>query len=44
MRLIILKFFVFYSGDVIADVDYLYIKKMYLVCFSYIVIEDTCET
>jgi hypothetical protein len=34
------KVFILYSGDVAADVDYLYVKKFHLVGFSYIVIED----
>jgi hypothetical protein len=34
------KVFVFYNGDVTADVDQLYVKRIYLVSFSYIVIED----
>jgi hypothetical protein len=34
------KFFVLYSGDVISHVDYLHVKRIYLVNFSYIVIED----
>jgi hypothetical protein len=45
MRLIILKFVYFYSGDVAADVDHLHVKRIYLMGFSYIVIEDTiCRT
>jgi hypothetical protein len=31
---------VLYSGDVAADVDYLHVKRIYLVSFFYIVIED----
>jgi hypothetical protein len=31
------KVFVVYSGDVAADVDYLHIKRIHLVCYSYIV-------
>jgi hypothetical protein len=34
------KFFVFYSGDVTTDVDHLHIKRIHLVNFSYIVIDD----
>jgi hypothetical protein len=34
------KVFVVYSGDVVADVDHLYVKRIHLVDFSYIVIED----
>jgi hypothetical protein len=44
MRLIIL-IFLLYSGDITADVDHLHVKKIhlvYLVGFSYIVIEDSC--
>jgi hypothetical protein len=40
MRLIILNFFLLYSGDVTADVNHLYIKIIHLVSFSYIVIEN----
>jgi hypothetical protein len=39
------KFFVLYSDDMTADVDHLYVKRIqlvYLVDFSYIVIEDSC--
>jgi hypothetical protein len=35
------KVFILYSGDVITDIDHLYIKKIHLVRFSYIVIEDS---
>jgi hypothetical protein len=35
------KVFILYSGDVTADVDHLHIKRIHLVGFSYIVIEDT---
>jgi hypothetical protein len=35
------KVFVFCSGDVAADVDHLHVKRIHLVGFSYIVIEDT---
>jgi hypothetical protein len=34
------KVFVFYSGDVTADVDHLHVKRIHLVSFSYIVIDD----
>jgi hypothetical protein len=34
------KVFVIYNDDVAADVDHLYVKRIYLVSFSYIVIED----
>jgi hypothetical protein len=34
------KIFVFYSGDVTTDVDHLHIKRIHLVNFSYIVIDD----
>jgi hypothetical protein len=35
------KVFILCNGDVAADVDHLYVKRIYLVGFSYIVIEDT---
>jgi hypothetical protein len=34
------KVFILYSGGVTADVDHLHVKRIYLVNFSYIVIED----
>jgi hypothetical protein len=34
------KLFILYSGDVTADVDQLHVKRIHLVDFSYIVIED----
>jgi hypothetical protein len=34
------KFFLLCSGDVAADVDHLHVKRIQLVGFSYIVIED----
>jgi hypothetical protein len=34
------KVFVICNDDVAADVDHLYVKRIYLVGFSYIVIED----
>jgi hypothetical protein len=34
------KAFVLCSGDVVADVDHLLVKRIHLVSFSYIVIED----
>jgi hypothetical protein len=34
------KVFVFYSGDMIIDVDHLYVKRIDLMSFSYIVIKD----
>jgi hypothetical protein len=37
------KNFVLCSGDVATDVDHLYVKRIHLVCFSYIVIEDFYE-
>jgi hypothetical protein len=40
------KVFVLCSGDVAADVDHLHVKRIHLVRFSYIVIEDSihkCE-
>jgi hypothetical protein len=35
------KIFVLCSGDVAADVDHLHVKRIYLVDFFYIVIEDS---
>jgi hypothetical protein len=35
------KVFVLCSDDVVADVDHLHVKIMYLMCLSYIVIKDT---
>jgi hypothetical protein len=34
------KLFIIYSDDVTADVDHLHGKRIYLVGFSYIVIDD----
>jgi hypothetical protein len=34
------KVCVLYSDDVTTDVDHLYVKRIHLVSFSYIVIED----
>jgi hypothetical protein len=34
------KVFILCSGDVAADVDDLHVKRIHLVSFSYIVIED----
>jgi hypothetical protein len=34
------KVFILCSGDMVADVDHLYVKKIFLVSFSYIVIDD----
>jgi hypothetical protein len=34
------KFFLLYSDDVTANVNYLHIKKIYFMNFSYIVIDD----
>jgi hypothetical protein len=34
------KVLVLYSGDVVANVDHLHVKKIHLVSSSYIVIED----
>jgi hypothetical protein len=34
------KVFVLLSGDVAANVDHLHVKKIHLVGFSYIVIDD----
>jgi hypothetical protein len=35
------KVFIICSDDVAADVDHLHVKKIHLVSFSYIVIEDS---
>jgi hypothetical protein len=40
MRLIILIFFVLCSGDVAANMDNLHLKRIHLVGFSYIVLDD----
>jgi hypothetical protein len=34
------KGFILYTGDVTVDVHHLHVKKIHLVSFSYIVIED----
>jgi hypothetical protein len=34
------KVFIMYSDDVADDVDHLYVKRIHLVGFSYIIIED----
>jgi hypothetical protein len=34
------KVLVLYSGDVTCDVDHLHVKRIHLLNFSYIVIED----
>jgi hypothetical protein len=34
------KIFVLYNDDVAADMEYLHVKRIHLVSFSYIVIED----
>jgi hypothetical protein len=34
------KVYVLYSDDVTTDVDHLHVKRIHLVSFSYIVIED----
>jgi hypothetical protein len=34
------KVFLLYNGDVAADMEYLHVKRIHLVSFSYIVIED----
>jgi hypothetical protein len=34
------KVFILYSGDVIADMDHLHVKRIHLVSFSYIVIDN----
>jgi hypothetical protein len=34
------KVFLLCSDDMVADVDHLYVKRIHLVCFYYIVIED----
>jgi hypothetical protein len=33
------KVFIMCSDNVAADVDYLHVRRIHLVCFSYIVIE-----
>jgi hypothetical protein len=38
------KKFIMCSDDMTADVDQLYVKKIHLVGFSYIVIEDVQTT
>jgi hypothetical protein len=38
------KVFIICSDDVVADVDHLHGKRIYLVSFSYIVIEDIAST
>jgi hypothetical protein len=40
IRLIIFKNLYFVVGDVADDVDHLHVKRIHLVGFSYIVIED----
>jgi hypothetical protein len=37
------KIFIIYSDDVTVDVDHLHVKRIHLVSFSYIVIEDKCH-
>jgi hypothetical protein len=34
---------VLYSGDVTGGVDHLHVNWIHLVCFSYIVIDDTAQ-
>jgi hypothetical protein len=34
------KVFILYTGDVPADIDHLYVKRIHFVSFSYIAIED----
>jgi hypothetical protein len=34
------KVFVLYNDDVAADMDHLYVKRILLIGFSYIVIDD----
>jgi hypothetical protein len=36
------KMFVFCTGDVIVDIDHLHIKRIHLVNFLYIIVEDIC--
>jgi hypothetical protein len=38
-----LKFFIMYSDDITTDVYHLHIKRIHLMSFSYIVIEDACR-
>jgi hypothetical protein len=40
MRLVILKFLYFIVIDVTADVNHLYVKRIHLVGFSYVIIDD----
>jgi hypothetical protein len=35
-----IKVFIMCTDDITADVDHLHVKKIHLVSFSYIVIED----
>jgi hypothetical protein len=37
------KVLVLYSGDVTCDVDHLHVKRIHLLNFSYIVIEDVAQ-
>jgi hypothetical protein len=43
-EIVYFKVFVFYSGDVTANVDHLHVKRIHLVGISYIVIEDKVLT
>jgi hypothetical protein len=38
------KVFIICSDDMTTDVEHLYVKRIHLVCFSYIVIEDSILT
>jgi hypothetical protein len=37
------KVFILDSGDAVADVNHLHVRRIHLVYFSYIVIEDLCD-
>jgi hypothetical protein len=37
------KVFILCSGDVAVDIDHLHVKRIYLVDFFYIVIEDSIK-
>jgi hypothetical protein len=34
------KFFIFYIDDVTSDINHLYVKRIHLMSFTYIVIKD----
>jgi hypothetical protein len=35
------KYFILCSGDVTVDIDHLYVKRIHLMDYSYIVIKDS---